>query len=138
MIRRKGEEGIALVEFALVLPILIMLLVGIFDVSLAVWQSNTLATAVREGTRLAIVSGSSSASPIGPSNPAALVDRVRSSAVGIANVTVTATWPDGSNARGQRVKVVATAPYTPVLSSAFMGSALNVTLRAGSELVIHR
>lgn len=135
---RRREEGIALVEFALVLPVLLILIVGVFDVALAVWQSNTLATAVREGTRLAIVRGAESSSPIGPADHDELIERVEDAAVGLTGITVTATWPDGSNKRGQRVSVVATAPYRPILSQAFLDGALSVTLRAGSELVIHR
>jgi hypothetical protein len=41
-------------------------------------------------------------------------------------------------ARGKRVKVTATAQYAPVLSQAFLGGALRVTLAGGSELVISR
>lgn len=135
---RRDERGIALVEFALILPIMVVLIVGIFDVALAVWQSNTLASAVREGTRYAIVHGSSSSDPSGPGDVAAIETLVRSSAIGLSGVTVTSTWPDGTNARGSRVRVAASVPYSPVLSQLFAGGGLNVTLRAQSELVIHR
>lgn len=136
---KRREEGIALVEFALILPVLLMLIVGMFDLALAVWQSNTLTTAVREGTRYAIVSGSGSASPIGPGNDSLLIQKVKDNAVGLANVTVTANWPDSnSNARGDRAKVTASVQYTPVLSRAFLNGALSVTLSATSDLVIHR
>ena len=52
---RGRSEGQALVEFALVLPILILLLVGIFDFGRAVYAFNTVNNAAREGVRLAIV-----------------------------------------------------------------------------------
>ena len=42
-------------EFALVLPIFILLVVSLFDLGRAVFAYNTLTNAVREGARLAIV-----------------------------------------------------------------------------------
>ena len=54
--RRAGNErGQALVEFALVLPIFVLLLVAIFDLGRAVFAYNTLTNAAREGARMAIV-----------------------------------------------------------------------------------
>jgi len=50
--RRRGQ---ALVEFALVLPIFLLVLVALFDLGRAVFAYNTLTNASREGVRLAIV-----------------------------------------------------------------------------------
>src|SRR2546428_7084085 len=55
---RQGERGQALVEFALLLPLMLLIITGLFDVARAVWQENTLAYAAREGTLYAIVHGS--------------------------------------------------------------------------------
>ncbi len=53
--RLRGEEGQATVEFALVLPILILLVVGIFEFGRA-WNAHQVITdAVREGARTAAV-----------------------------------------------------------------------------------
>ncbi len=49
------KRGQALVEFALVLPIFILVLVAIFDLGRAVFAYNTLTNAAREGARIAIV-----------------------------------------------------------------------------------
>ena len=55
-VRRRGSgRGQALVEFALVMPIFILLLVAIFDLGRAVFAYNTLTNAAREGARMAIV-----------------------------------------------------------------------------------
>jgi len=51
----KTLRGQALVEFALALPLLILLLVGIFDFGRAIYAYNTLNNAAREAGRLAIV-----------------------------------------------------------------------------------
>ncbi len=48
-------RGQALAEFALVIPLLLLLLVAVFDVGRAVFAYNAITNAAREGTRLAIV-----------------------------------------------------------------------------------
>lgn len=53
--RRQRRKGQALVEFALVIPIFLLLFVALFDVGRAVFAYNTLTNAAREGARLAIV-----------------------------------------------------------------------------------
>ena len=66
MTRRSKARGQAMVEFALIFPIFILLLVGMFDLGRVVWVNNTLATAAREAARYAIVHGEKSACPVGP------------------------------------------------------------------------
>src|SRR5205823_10360379 len=53
----REQQAQALIEFALMLPVFLLLVTGIFDTARAVWQENTLAYAAREGTRYAIVHG---------------------------------------------------------------------------------
>ncbi len=53
--RTRTGRGQALVEFALVLPIFILVLVAVFDLGRAVFAYNTLTNAAREGARMAIV-----------------------------------------------------------------------------------
>jgi hypothetical protein len=50
-----STRGQTLVEFALVFPIAILLLMAVFDVGRAVFAYNGLTNAAREGARLAIV-----------------------------------------------------------------------------------
>lgn len=135
---RRDERGQSIVELALLLPLVLILIVGLLDVSRAVWASNTLATAVREGTRYAIVHGSGSAEPSGPGSTSRVERHVRGHAVGQSGLAVVVTYPDGSNDRGKRVTVEATLPFRPVLSTAMLGDGLTVTLRSASTLVIHR
>lgn len=51
----KRTSGQSLIEFTLVFPLLIFLIFGLFDLGRAVFFMTTLNTAVREGTRFAIV-----------------------------------------------------------------------------------
>jgi Flp pilus assembly protein TadG len=141
------DRAQALVETALVLPLLLLLIVGLFDVGRAIWLSNTLATAVREGTRYGVVHGALSGSPTGPGAPSytapdtdtTITAVVRSYSAGVpSNLTVLSTWPDGNANRGSRIVVSATFPFTPILSQVFLGGGLNITLRSSSTLVIEQ
>lgn len=51
----RSKAGQSLIEFALLLPILILLIMGLFDIGRAIFYYSILNTAVREGTRFAIV-----------------------------------------------------------------------------------
>ena len=52
---RRGQAGQGLTEFAFVLPIFVLVLVGLFDLGRAVFAYNTITNAAREGARVAIV-----------------------------------------------------------------------------------
>ena len=138
---REDDGGQALIEFALVLPLLLLIITGLFDTARATWQENTLAYAAREGTRYAIVHGSASVDGtiVNSTNQQPVIDVVRNAAVGVPSVSVTVTWPDSNcYARNCRVQVDATAPFTPIPSQYLLGDTFNITLRGGSLLVIQR
>lgn len=50
--RSKGDGGVALVEAAIVLPLLFALLLGMFTGGISLSRKNSLTNAVREGARL--------------------------------------------------------------------------------------
>jgi Flp pilus assembly protein TadG len=78
MTRRDKPRGQAMVEFALVFPIFILLLVGLFDFGRVIWVNDTLASAAREAARFAIVHGGSASNtcPMGPAAATAVVPPV--------------------------------------------------------------
>jgi len=128
-----GEERAqALVEFALVMPIFLLLVTGIFDVGRAVWQENTLAYAAREGTRYAIVHGASGNPVVGPCS--VCVNPVTNN---LANITSAVTG-NAVGVYGINVTVDATAAFIPMPSQYLLGGAFTLTLRGGSQLVIQR
>lgn len=53
--RRGGQRGQGLAEFALVFPIIMFLLVAVFDVGRAVYAYTSLTNAARQGARVAAV-----------------------------------------------------------------------------------
>ena len=150
----KDEDAQSLVEFALTLPIFLLVVTGLFDVSRAVWQENTLAFAAREGTRYAIVHGSAGVPAVGPCtthpcptsgtefvnrNLQNIVDAVVTNAIGVPGVTVTIDYLTlNNNGRNQSVSVDAAAQFVPLPSQYLLGNAFQITLRGGSQLVIQR
>lgn len=74
----RGLKGQALVEFALVLPILLILLLGILDFGRAIAAYNSVSNAARSGARVAIVN----------QDPAAIEAAVNSEAISLGDVAV--------------------------------------------------
>jgi hypothetical protein len=73
-LRRRGSRGQGLVEIALVAPILLLLILGIFEAGRFVLYYHSLNHAAREGARLAIVRGENAFSgcpsgPVAPTSP---------------------------------------------------------------------
>ncbi|OYU32518.1 MAG: pilus assembly protein TadE [Comamonadaceae bacterium PBBC2] len=54
-IRRQAQQGAAAVEFALILPILLLVFFGMIELSLALYDKAILTNASREGARAGIV-----------------------------------------------------------------------------------
>lgn len=53
--RRKGERGQAIIELALTLPLLLLVLLGIFDFGLMFQRFEVVANAAREAARVAVL-----------------------------------------------------------------------------------
>jgi hypothetical protein len=54
-LKTRGQRGAAMIEFAIVLPALIILLIGIVEFSLLLYNKAMITNASREGARLGIV-----------------------------------------------------------------------------------
>jgi hypothetical protein len=147
--RTRGDLGQGLVEFALVLPVFLLIVLAVFDSGKGVYSYNTVTQAAREGARLAAVevtwlgfSGANCTAPVCPATTAALrtdvVSAVNRMAVGLgpitsANVFIhchapgtdtpvsTASWNDcaSSNTVGSIVTVRVTYTYQPIIGSFF-------------------
>jgi len=100
-----STEGVALVEFALVIPILLILLVGILDTGRAVNAYVTISNASREGARYASL------------NPTAAPSAIKSSAVlphaqqlDGASINVSVTYSDSNVTSSACPVATTTAP----------------------------
>ena len=97
---RKGQS---LVEFALVIPVFLILLLGIFEFGRA-WETvNIMTSAAREGARVAAVTNPD----VGSATSAA--QRILS-AGNISNAAISISGPDGNS----EVQVTVTVNYTPI------------------------
>jgi Flp pilus assembly protein TadG len=103
-----GQRGSAAVEFALVLPILLILLVALVQVGVIARDALVLTQASRAGAREAAVQGSSEA----------VADSVEAAAVGLDpdRLSVDVTW---SGTRGAPVTV--TVAYEAPVASLLAG-----------------
>ena len=102
----KNDRGQSLVEFALTLPMLLVVMFMVTEFGRALYQYNVMAQATREGARLGVVSGQDAATPRGEARMDAFL-----TGTGIAPgdlTTKTVTVVDDYNGTGTKV-VVATA-----------------------------
>lgn len=93
----RRQRGQSLVEFALVLPVLLIILMGIFDFGRAIFAYNAVSNAAREGMRVAIVN----------QNAAAIEAEALAATTGMdpTQITVTFTPCTGATTLGCMVKV---------------------------------
>jgi hypothetical protein len=89
--RTPGQESQALIEFALISPLLLLLIFGIIDIGRAVFYFDTLNHAAREGARVAV-----RASTITPTNASVLATVIQQ----VVGVTVTEPCPQGPISSG--------------------------------------
>ncbi len=137
-----GSHGQALVEFSIVIFMLSVLMLSTVEVSRLVMAYTTVANAVREGSRYAVVHGSTRTGsgvdgPSGPgANPSQVVTVVRNFALtgslNNSHLTITVVYPGGSNAPGQFVDVTAVYVYDPLTTYI----PLNMRLGSTTEGVI--
>lgn len=150
--RASGERGSALVEFALSSIVLLALIFGVLAMCMALYTYHFVSDAAREGTRYAIVRGSSCSTygnlsaPCPVTTSAQVQTYVRSLGFPIINpssMNVTATWPTTGGActpsvvpcnnPGNLVRVAVS--YTFPLSIPFV-QARTLTMTSSSQMVI--
>jgi Flp pilus assembly protein TadG len=119
------DRGSVAVEFALLLPMLLLIVFGIIDFGRALNAQITLTQAAREGARLAAV------------NQPNVVSRTQAAAVGLSPVSVTVTSCPAGAGQGVNATVVTSYSFhfvTPVgaIAGVFGGSGFGspITLSA--------
>ena len=140
-----GECGSALVEYAVGILLLLTIMFGIIDFARALYAYHFVSDAAREGTRQAIVRGSTCSGLPGPC-PVTSGSDIQSllaipSGINPSAVTVNATWPGGgtncpgpnNNAPGCVVEVQVTYNFSFILP--FMPTS-GIQLQSTSEMVI--
>jgi Flp pilus assembly protein TadG len=132
-LRHRRRAGTATVEFAIVAPVLLMIVLGLMDWGLALEQRLRLQTAVRAGAQFALTA---------PTDTAGITAAIRAAAPDLASLSANSSgvWCEcagtamsctGSCLPGlQRfLRVDASHPYTPFTPTGPTNIAANVTLR---------
>ncbi len=126
------EGGAALVEFALIAIILLVLVFGMVDFGRAIYAKNSITHAAREGGRYAAVHA--------PGSEAAIVDVVvaRMSPFGGApikpdDVTVTTHYAGGPSTPIEYIEVAVNYPFKPITPVAKLIGLGTLTLKASSQ-----
>jgi Flp pilus assembly protein TadG len=144
--RRQGEEGASTVEFAVSVVALIMIVVGIMEMSLALYSYNFVSEAAREGSRYAMVRASCT-SPCTAESATGIQTYVKGltyPGIAPANITVTtvySAYPAGttctplSSCTNPGNLVTVTVQYQFPLSIPFM-TQRTLTMSSSSAIVI--
>ena len=118
----RDEEGAAVVEFALVMPILALIIFGIIDFGRAFYTVNNIISAVREGARY----GAILAAPMSTTGQREIRDRVRSVSQpfggdSLRDEQILIEFPDGELVR-VRVENYPFRPLTPIAGALGVGT----------------
>lgn len=101
----RNNRGQALVEFALIVPVLLLLVLGIMEFSMVIHQYMVVAGASREGAR---------AAALGDSNDA-VEAAVQNAATGLDSTKLIVTpVPSPTRTQGEAVTVTVTYPFKPI------------------------
>jgi Flp pilus assembly protein TadG len=109
--RVRDDRGAAAVEFALLLPLLLLLVFGIIDFGRAINAQITITQAAREGARVLALPGGTAPTSGGL---LAYQARAQAAAIGLSgvSVTATATCPVGGATAGDDAKVQVTYQFS--------------------------
>jgi len=117
-------KGQALVEFALVIPIFLLVVLGLFDLGRAAFFHTTMSNASREAVRLAIVNQNTTAVRQEAIDSASGVMRITASDVAVnffaPDLSTTATCSTAPHALGCVVRVRITHNFQP--ATPFVGT----------------
>jgi Flp pilus assembly protein TadG len=138
--RARARRGATVVEGAIVLGSLVIVLFGMLDLSLLVLESNTAAEASRRLCRTAVVHGQMASPQFTTWGPATITGTAGDGTeyaqalnpelvtFDLSNVNYTINWLDGSNQPGNRVQVVVTFQYQPLMPFLVGGSAIPISM----------
>lgn len=130
--RRDESRGQSLVEFGLVLPIVLLLMIGLFDLGRIVFVNNSLSDGARQGARTAIID------PRSVTYCTDIEDAVRTAIRGQALTTFTVTYQTldaGGNVGTTRIICTNGSPNQALPNTATAGDRVSVLLVAELNLI---
>lgn len=136
MRRRMTSRGQAMVEFALVLPLFLLVIFAVLDLGRAIYDYSTITNAAREAARFGIIA---------PSPTASVQAKVQQFAgplgIATADITVSCLTADGTNLcanaqAGDEITVAVTYPYTPLVQAITTFTGPTLTLATSATMVV--
>ena len=130
---RRAAAGQTMVEFAMVATVFLMLMFGVMQMALTVYNYDTVCSAAREAVRYAIVHSPTGASPV---TTAQIQQIAINSAVSLnpSNLTVLVSWPTDANLPLQKDAQVKVS-YVYQLQIPFM-TPISLTLASTSQMLV--
>lgn len=130
---RRDDHGAAVVEFALVVPVLFLIIFAVIDFGRALWTLNVLSSGVREGARAAAVKESTAdAVTTAKATTAAYINGILGTSLSASDVTVptiNTTTPSAADYGLIKVSLTvggsagfAFSPVTPFASNMGLGN----------------
>jgi Flp pilus assembly protein TadG len=133
-IKLRKERGGALIEFAVITPLLLILLFGIIEFGLILYNQAVLTNASREGARYGIVAGNTAS---GISTVVADYCDGRLITFGtLADTSVSATPLDGTTSFGDDLEVLVTWQYDFLALPNLPGIGLNNPMNLSARTVM--
>lgn len=139
------QSGVAATELAFILPILLLIIFGLLELSLVIFRYHIVSQAARQIARVAIVHGELAAPELTTWGPSAVTISATSTGeiataaqpclTGLdpSQTTIVLEWPDGNTKVESRVSVTVTTQHQPILALIFTSG---WTLTAKSVLPI--
>ena len=132
----QSEDGQALVEFALIFSVLMGFVFGFMELCMMLYSYDMISESAREGTRYAIVHGSSCLTSTNASCTTTVAN-VNSYVSGLGwaspggKMIVATTYPDNNENQGSRVQVTVTYSFPITLSWVPAGS---ISMQSSSQM----
>ena len=140
--RTRRRRAAAIIEAAIVLPVCLLLLLGMLEISIALTRHTVMAEAARRVARAAIVHGDHATAAQGQWGPTTLeIDAAEDHPAAAAvrdflmtlepsQVQINVQWPDGGNEPEDRVAVTVSYVHEPVVTFPGFYDHLNLSGRS--------
>lgn len=136
------ESGQSLVEFALILPVLVLILMGVFDFGRAFFAYNAISNGAREGARYGVIHptrrDSDGLAPYDEENTIEEKAAAQTFILDMDEIDIQVTFPSGTDQRGDPITVTVTYDFraiTPLIGD-IIGNPL--TLQSSATMIIEQ
>lgn len=128
LITKNSQNGIATIELALILPILMLVTFTLIELGFGLWNYNTLAYSVREGARYAAVN-SSVPNVVNESKDIIIA---AGSGLNLVSGDINISW-NPNQRPGSTVTVTTTYNHLP-----FTGYSISISMTSTTSLIVSR